>query len=229
MDMVDEHMEKLLQECTLFRGMSYHEINHVLQGNLRRIKTYAKGSLIAQAGEELSSMQILLQGTVKGEMVDVAGKVIKIEDIAPPRPLAPAFLFGQHNRYPVNISAAEDVKILSIPRDSFLRILQENEKVLVNFINILSNRGQFLSNKIKFLSFTGIKGKLARYLLDLREQAGSGQLVLPHSQAQLAELFGVARPSIGRALGELNQDGIIQTEGKHVEILDQAGLRAYLK
>ena len=229
MEMGEEHIERLLQECTLFRGMGYDEIKQVLQGNLGRIRSYAKGSLIAQAGEELRSMQILLQGTVKGEMVDIAGKVIKIEDISPPRPLAPAFLFGHQNRYPVNISAAEDVKILSIPRDSFLHILQENEKVLVNFINILSNRGQFLSNKIKFLSFTSIKGKLARYLLDLREQTDSGQLVLPHSQAQLAELFGVARPSIGRALVELNQDRIICTEGKHVEILDQEGLKAYLK
>lgn len=229
MEMGDEHIERLLQECTLFRGMGYDEINQVLHGNLGRIRSYAKGSLIAQAGEELRSMQILLKGTVKGEMVDIAGKVIKIEDITPPRPLAPAFLFGQQNRYPVNISAAEDVKILSIPRDSFLHILQQNERVLVNFINILSNRGQFLSNKIKFLSFTSIKGKLARYLLDLSVQSASGQLVLPHSQAQLAELFGVARPSIGRALVELNQDGIIHTEGKNVEILDQEGLRAYLK
>ena len=53
--------------------------------------------------------------------------------------------------------------------------------------------------------------------------------MLPHSQAQLAELFGVARPSIGRALVEMNLDGIIRTEGKKVEILDQEGLRSYLK
>ena len=229
MDMEDEHIEGLLQECTLFRGMGFEEINRVLRGKLGRIKRYARGSLIAQAGEEVVSLQILLEGTVKGEMVDYTGKVIKIEDIAPPRPLAPAFLFGQQNRYPVNISAAEDVKILSIPRDSFLNILQENEKVLVNFINIISNRSQFLSSKIKFLSFTTIKGKLAQYLLDLMEQSRSGRLMLPHSLAQLAELFGVARPSIGRALVEMNLDGIIRTEGKKVEILDQEGLRSYLK
>jgi DNA-binding GntR family transcriptional regulator len=52
---------------------------------------------------------------------------------------------------------------------------------------------------------------------------------LPHSQSQLSELFGVARPSIGRAIGELNQDGIIGTEGKRVEILDRAALTSYLK
>jgi len=185
--------------------------------------------LIAQAGDEVRFLHILLQGTVKGEMVDYTGKVIKIEDIIPTRPLAPAFLFGKQNRYPVNITSGEDVILLSIPRDRFLVILQESEEVLVNFINNISNRGQFLSNKIKFLSFTTIKGKLAQYLLDLSAQKASLSFTLPHSQSQLSELFGVARPSIGRAIGELNQDGIIGTEGKRVEILDQAGLTSYLK
>lgn len=229
MVMSEENMIGLLRECTLFQGMSYEEISRVLTGNMGRIKSYSRDLLIAQAGEKVRSLHIILQGSVKGEMVDYAGKVIKIEDISPPRPLAPAFLFGSQNRYPVNITTVEDVMVLSIPRDRFLIMLQESEKVLLNFINIVSNRGQFLSNKIKFLSFTTIKGKLAQYLLDLSGQAGSNSFVLPHSQSQLSELFGVARPSIGRAISELNRDGIFRTEGKRVVILDHSGLTSYLK
>ncbi len=206
--MSEEDIIRLLKECTLFRGMSYDEISLVLSGNTGRIKKYSGGTLIAQAGDEVRFLHILLKGSVKGEMVDYTGKVIKIEDIAPPRPLAPAFLFGNQNSYPVNITSAEDTMVLSIPREHFLAMLQESEKVLVNFINIVSNRGQFLSNKIKFLSFTTIKGKLAQYLLDLSAQTGSMRFTLPHSQSQLSELFGVARPSIGRAIGELKQEGI---------------------
>ena len=229
MSMSEEQMIDLLRECNLFRGMSNTEISSVLSGHLGRVKNYARGVLIAQAGDEVRFLQILLRGSVKGEMIDYTGKVIKIEDIEPPRSLAPAFLFGKQNRYPVNITSGEDTKVLSIPRDRFLLMLQESEKVLVNFINIISSRGQFLSNKIKFLSFTTIKGKLAHYLLDISVQTASNSFVLPHSQSQLSELFGVARPSIGRAIGEMNQDGILRTVGKRVEILDQAGLTSYLK
>lgn len=227
--MSEKQMIDLLAECTLFRGMSSTEISSVLSGHLGRIKNYPGDTLIAQAGDEVLFLLILLEGSVKGEMIDYTGKVIKIEDIAPPRPLAPAFLFGSRNRYPVNITSGEDTKVLSIPRDRFLIMLQESEKVLVNFINIISSRGQFLSNKIKFLSFTTIKGKLAQYLLDISVQTASDSFVLPHSQSQLSELFGVARPSIGRAIGEMNQDGILRTEGKRVEILDQDRLTSYLK
>jgi CRP/FNR family transcriptional regulator, dissimilatory nitrate respiration regulator len=229
MTMSEENIIELLCECTLFRGMSYGEVSRALNGHMRRIKKYSSHVLIAQAGDKIDSLQILLQGSVKGEMIDYTGKVIKIEDIFPPRPLAPAFLFGSQNGYPVNITTVEEVTLLSIPRDSFLVMLQESEKVLVNFVNILSSRGQFLSNKIKFLSFTTIKGKLAQYLLDLSTYAGSGSFELSHSQSQLSELFGVTRPSIGRAISEMKQDGIFHTEGKRVVILDHSGLTSYLK
>ena len=229
MSMSEEQMITFLGECTLFRGMSYMEISRVLSGHLGRTKKYSRDVLVAQAGEEVRFLHILLKGSVKGEMVDYTGKVIKIEDILPPRPLAPAFLFGSRNRYPVNITAAEDTTVLSIPRDHFLLMLQESEKVLVNFINIVSSRGQFLSNKIKFLSFTTIKGKLAQYLLDLSAQTGSMSFTLPHSQSQLSELFGVARPSIGRAISELNREGVFRAQGKRVEILDHSRLTSYLK
>jgi CRP/FNR family transcriptional regulator, dissimilatory nitrate respiration regulator len=218
--MSEKKLIGLLRECSLFNGMSDDEISGVLSGHMGRNKNYVAGSLILQAGDEVRFFHILLKGSVKGEMVDYTGKVIKIEDITPPRPLAPAFLFGSNNRYPVNITAVEDVEVLSIPRDRFLIMLQQSEKVLINFVNIVSSRGQFLSNKIKFLSFTTIKGKLAQYLLDLSVQNGSMRFTLPLSQSQLSELFGVARPSIGRAIVELNREGIIRTDGKQVQIPD---------
>jgi CRP-like cAMP-binding protein len=229
MTVSEEYIMEHLTECSLFLGMTYGEVSKVTTGRLGRVKSFSGGVLIAQAGEKMHSLDILLQGAVKGEMMDFTGKVIKIEDINPPRPLAPAFLFGKQNNYPVNITTVEEVTLFSIPRDQFLVMLQSSEKLLVNFINIVSSRGQFLSSKIKFLSFTTIKGKLAQYLLDLSRVAGSSSFELTHSQSQLSELFGVTRPSIGRAISELKRDGIFRTEGKRVVIMDHSGLTSYLE
>ncbi|HUX55505.1 MAG TPA: helix-turn-helix domain-containing protein [Bacteroidales bacterium] len=40
----------------------------------------------------------------------------------------------------------------------------------------------------------------------------------------LAEFFGVARPSIARALGDLAIDGYILANRKDIQILDKKGL-----
>jgi len=226
---VSQEIVTILSGCPLFLGLNETELSELLNGSACRIRKFSRGDLVAQAGEEVFFLHILIEGSVKGEMNDFAGKVIKIEDIYPPRPLAPAFLFGIQNRYPVNITASEDVKMLSIPKDEFLRMMQTSGRILKNFVNNVSSRGQFLSNKIKFLSFTSIKGKLAQYLLDLAAKTGSDQIIMPFSQSQLAELFGVARPSVGRAISEMNQDGIIHSAGKQVTLLDKAKLSNLLK
>jgi CRP-like cAMP-binding protein len=226
---LSEPVLSLLAFCPLFLRLSKEGLEKLFENSAFRIKEFAKGELVVEAGEKVRFQRIVIAGSVKGEMVDFAGKVIKIEDILPPKPLAAAFLFGNQNSYPVNIIANETSSILSIPKEHFLSMMQSSERVLENFLHVVSSRGQFLSGKIRFLSFTTIKGKIAQYLLDLSKRQGSESLKLPHSQSQLSELFGVTRPSIGRAMGEMNHAGLIQTEGKQVTILQKQGLLSLLK
>ena len=216
-------------DCPLFRGLGSDQIEAFISGITFRIRTYNRGEVIAYSGDMIVSQSIIIKGSVKGEMIDFTGRIIKIEDIEAPRPLAPAFLFGKNNKYPVNIIANNEVELLLIPKEEMIRLMQKSDVILSNFVDNLSNRAQFLTNKIKFLSFTTIKGKIAQYFLDLSGKTKSDVIRLPHSQSQLAELFGVARPSVGRAISEMNREGIIETEGKQVVLLNKAKLKELLR
>ena len=52
---------------------------------------------------------------------------------------------------------------------------------------------------------------------------------LDMTQNDLADFFGVARPSVARALGDLEEEGFIEARGKNIKILDREGLRILLK
>ena len=222
-------MYEVLMESPLFRGLRADQIEALMDGITFQIKSFDRGEIIAYSGDLLSSQPVIIKGSVKGEMIDFAGRIIKIEDIEAPRPLAPAFLFGKNNKYPVNIIANNEVEILMIPKEEMIRLMQRSDIILSNFVDNVSNRAQFLTNKIKFLSFTTIKGKIAQYFLDLSAKTNSDLIRLPHSQAQLAELFGVARPSVGRAIAEMNREAIIKTDGKEVVLLDKTKLSELLR
>jgi CRP-like cAMP-binding protein len=213
----------LLTDCPLFRGLISTEIEEILDSIPYQTQKFNSGSLIAQSGELVQSFRIVFNGIVKGEMVDYSGKVIKIEDIPAPGAIAPAFIFGNKNRYPVNVVAVSDAEIMVIDKTEFLKLLMRNDKILVNFLDMISNRSQFLSEKIKFLNFKTIKSKLAQYILKL---AGDNKtfVKLDKTQNDLADYFGVARPSVARALGDLEEDGLIKADGKTVRILDKDGL-----
>lgn len=213
----------ILSNSPLFSGITPEEIKTIIITVPSRIRNYKAGALIFQSSEPVKSMAFVISGYVKGEMIDYTGKVIKIEDIKAPGAIAPAFLFGRMNRYPVNVVAVPDTAVLSIEKADFLKMLHSNNKVLINFLDMISNRSQFLSGKIKFLSFKTIKSKLAQYILEL---AGgkSGEIKLDRTQNDLADYFGVARPSVARALGELEESGIIETKGKIITIIKHGDL-----
>ncbi len=207
----------------LFKGLQDEEIASIMSTISYNIKKFNSGALISQSGESVNSLMIVLNGVVKGEMVDYSGRIIKIEDIPAPGALASAFLFGNKNRFPVNVIAISDTEILVINKPDFLKLLMRNDKILVNFLNMISNRSQFLSEKIKFLNFKTIKAKLAHYILQKAGKEGM-KIRLDLTQNDLADFFGVARPSIARALGDLEEDGYIVANGKDIKILDKKGL-----
>ena len=110
----------------------------------------------------------------------------------------------------------------------FLKLLQSNVRILNNFLNAISNRSQFLSNKIKFLFFTTIKSKFAQYVLELTKD-DYYIVELKQTQQQLAELFGVTRPSFARIIGEMQTEGLIKIEKKQVIILNRNALIELIK
>ncbi|MDD4216071.1 MAG: helix-turn-helix domain-containing protein, partial [Bacteroidales bacterium] len=65
-----------------------------------------------------------------------------------------------------------------------------------------------------------IKGKFAFYILNLAKNSNSNYVTLPFSQSKLAELFGVTRPSLSRAIRELHNDNIIRAEAKNIQIIN---------
>lgn len=212
----------LLMKSPLFKGLKAEEIISILSDVPYRVKKIKSGSLLSQSGDQVNSLMIVTEGFVKGEMADYAGRLIKIEDIHAPGALAPAFMFGNNNRFPVDIVAGSDCEILLIEKSEFLKLLRRNAVILVNFLDMISNRSQFLSDKIKFLNFKTIKGKLAYFLLQKAEKGTSVHLTM--TQNDLADYFGVARPSVARALSEMEKEGYLEAKGKNIKIIDKQAL-----
>ena len=219
---------ELLVQSPVFAGLQPAQLKNIMEGTHFRLRQYPKNALVVSAGDPCVDLLVVLSGSVKGEMSDYTGKTIKIEDIEAPRPLASAFLFGKNNRFPVNVIANEQVSLLCISRPEFLKMLQKDQRILTNYLNSISSRAQFLSSRIKFLSFKTIRQKVAHYLLDL---AGDRLAIveLPLSQAQLAVFFGVTRPSLARAMGEMADEGLMEIQRRTIRILDKQKMNELLK
>ncbi len=208
----------------LFKGINPETLQKDLAEIETHIRNYSKGDILAIQGDVCNRLIILLKGSVRGEMLDYSGRFIKIEDIYAPRALAPLFLFGTDNHFPVEVTANEDTKVLEISKDNVLKLFVKNQIFLENYMNMSANYARTLADKLFFMSFKTIRQKLATYILRLSKTQQNKAIVMGLSHQELATYFGVSRPSLSRELSRMQEDGIIVVENKNVTITNNQEL-----
>lgn len=137
----------------LFSGISAEVLSDDLKDVNYHTKVYRKGDILARQGDICNRLVILTKGSVRGEMIDDSGRLIKVEDITAPRAIAPLFLFGNENRYPVEVTANEATEVIEIPKTSVLMLFKKNERFLAKLLNLSANYAHTLSDKLFFMSF----------------------------------------------------------------------------
>lgn len=213
-----------IENCKIFCNINEDELNEAFDKIHFQVKSFIKDNLILSRNEKCNNLMIILRGIVKTEVSDLKGATIHIADIEAADTLAPAFLFGKSNLLPVDIFAKTDVKILFIPQKEIYKLFKISPQFLTNFLDLISERTQFLVHKIRFLSFNTLKGKMAFYLLRLFEEKKSDIIRIIHTQNELAENFGATRTSVARVLKQLNSEKIIKVKGKTIELLNKQKL-----
>ena len=212
-------MLDILKETIIFNRLTNQEIDKILKNTKYEIKRYEAGETFAFRGDEVKGLYIIIKGTLSTEMLTQEGNVVKIEELNTADVVAPAFIFGQKNRYPVDVNVKEDVELFYMGRNDFLALLFLEEKILENFLNEISGKVQLLTNKLwnNFNNKT-IKKKFCDYVKKIHE---GGQFYIK-SLSSLAEYFGVERPSLSRVLSELVKEEKLERVGRnHYKILDE--------
>lgn len=213
----------VLNKSPLFEGLSDDEIEGLIGTVNYRVRSLHSGAVAALAGDEITSLVIIISGSVRGEMSDPSGRVIKIEDINPPQALAAAVLFGAGAKYPVTVIANSDSEMLIINKGDYMKMMADDKRILSNYLTFICNKAQFLSGRLRFHSFHTIRRKLAHYLSSL-PGASSGRVIIDRTQRELSEYFGVTRPSLARAIGEMVQEGLISVNRREVTLLNLKGI-----
>ena len=129
------------------------------------------------------------------------------------------FDFGEELRAITRITRPN--KLWPVAETGFIRkLLKEG--------GLLENEWFFLAEKIRLFKFKSLRQKFTGYILSLSGKQHSDNVTLPYTREKLAELFGVARPSLSRVCSEMSDKGLVELDGKTVTILDKESLEESL-
>jgi CRP/FNR family transcriptional regulator len=186
---------------------------------------FRKGETIFTEGEEANGFYVVITGRVKIFKLSPDGKEQILHLFGPGEPFGEVPVFTGHH-FPANAATMEESRVFFFPRKSLVDLIKKNPSLALNMLAVLSKRLRRFAALIDDLSLKEVPGRLAAYLLYLSDQnKGAKVLELAVTKAQLASLLGTIPETLSRILGKLSSQGLIETDGRRIRILDQEALR----
>lgn len=183
---------------------------------------YKKGQTLFNEGSNPFGVFCINDGKVKLSHQGDDGKeqitrLLKQGDVLGYR----ALLSGE--RYSASAVALEDTQICFIPKELFISVLKQDAGLAFEMMKLLSDELHKAELKITHLAQKPIRERLAETLLFIKETYGFEEdgitLNVRLSREEIANLVGTATESAIRLLSEFKKDGMVELDGKKIQIL----------
>ena len=128
-----------------------------------------------------------------------------------------------------HVDAYEDSVVLQIPTAIFQDVIERDASIARAAAELEAARRQLLQTRLAMVAYRTAVQRLAACLLHLGSRFGvrdsRGTIVnLRLTHKELAAYIGSTRETVSFAVTDLRRDGLIQTEGKRVILLDSVAL-----
>lgn len=211
---------KSLSNCVLFKGIDEARIEEILSLISYAVKDYEKNSIIAIEGDDCHSLGIILEGNIEVHKPFPCGKIVTINHFSAGNVFGEALVFSGKHLYPATILSTEETKVMYLRREIIVKLMTLDERIISNFMGVLSNRILMLNNRLTNLSLDTLRKKISNILLLEYKTQKSLDIRLPYSRKKMAELLNIPRPSLSRELINMKEEGIIDFSKNKVKILD---------
>ena len=194
----------------LFRGIS--DVIRLLERR-GEVRTFLQGETIFSRTAHRRSVGILLSGSALVQGLDG----VLLNRLSASSIFGVAGIFSSRETYVKDILAERETVVLFLSEDELDAIFQESYPVCRNYIAFLSDRINFLNDKIDSFTAPDIESRLIFYLQTRAE--GAPPTVEIASISELARVLHIGRASLYRVLDLLESSGKLKRSGRRITLL----------
>lgn len=224
-DFTDEYKELLLQ-IPLFRELDT-TLKHRLMDELEFILyEVPRREVVLKQDTTCHHLYVLLKGELSVDIIDVAGNLVKVEEIIAPRAFATPHLFGSNNTLPATFTASKDSILLMATNTSVFKLISSEPQLLNSFLCVTGNCNKCTVTRLRILSYKNLRSRFIYYLMEHRTSPTTA--LLEHNQVQLADYLSVTRPALSKEINKMIKESHISVNKKEVTLLNIHALKEYL-
>jgi CRP/FNR family transcriptional regulator len=216
-------LREFLANIQLWRGLPQDQLDALAK--IAIAKTYRKGEVIFEEGDEGRGFFVVKSGRVKVYKFSTDGKEQILHFFGDGEHFAevPAF-DGQC--FPASAATVEKSELLFFPRTDFLALLEQHPTLAIDMLAIFARHLRRMAQIVENLSFKEVPGRLAGYLLYLSDRNDTDEeVVLDMTKAQLAAFLGTIPETLSRVFAKMSQDGLISIDHSRIKLLNRQRLK----
>ncbi|MEB3754050.1 cAMP-activated global transcriptional regulator CRP [Acinetobacter sp. MD2(2019)] len=190
------------------------------------INRYPKRTTIVEVGSVSQSLYLILKGSVSILLKEDDDREIIVAYLNPGDFFGEMGLFESEPHRTAEVRTREVSEIAEITYENFLELSNIYPDLNYAIFAQLARRLKNTTRKMTDLAFIDVTGRIARCLIDLANQPAA--MLLPNgrqiriTRQEIGRIVGCSREMVGRVLKSLEEQGMIETDGKAILIYDSA-------
>lgn len=206
-----------LKQHPIFSELTEEEVTTYFSGDRSEIKAFPPKKIAYSSSTDRVRIGIFLSGKARVETeAQALVKSLRVGEL-----FGIANLYAEDEPFPTSIVTTAEAKILFLDGDAVKRLIEEVPSVRRAYLTFQSGRIVYLNRKIATLTAGSAERRLAVFLLDYEQD---GIFLPPCPMNRLAELLGIGRASLYRAIDALCAEGLIEKQGKTIYLRNKDAL-----
>lgn len=192
----------------------------------RKVRQVERKGILFHEGDEMRHVPFLVKGKVRTFKVNNDGKEF-VTGLHIPGDFIGYLGLLEGGHALETAEAMEESEVAQVPREDLLRLLYSDRDVSMRFIRMLTHDVNEKQERLLQLAYASVRQRVAQALLQLHERFSAGsstELGVRISRDDLATIVGTATESLIRCLTDLKEEGLIESQGREIRILDKRGL-----
>ena len=210
---------KLLLNNILFKGIDEATLRQIIDFHHIHIEKYKKNTIIIQKGDPCLQAGFLISGLLAAQQFTSEGDSLLIHTFQENSPFSLALCMQDTSAYPFSLLSLQDSTVLYIPFEQIRELLRKSSTFNENVLRFLSLRILNLHKKLQLMQNKNVRSRLQLFFSEEYQTSGQIQFRLPYSKVMLANLLGIARPSLSRELKHMCEEGLLQVNGRDITLL----------
>jgi len=213
-----------IHNVTLFKGVSAESLK--LLASRATQKIFKPNELVIGETDPIRAFYVVVSGKLKLYKSSSEGKEQTLYLLGPGDPFGLCTAFATDS-FPASAMSISESTVMIIPGELIETIAKKEPPLLLNIIQILSQRLKDSMTLIESLALKEIPGRLSSFLLhalakDTIEKKHKLELTI--SQRELSKILGATPEALSRTLRKMSNDEILSVEGRMITILNRKAI-----